>query len=259
MKSFYVNSVFIEAFCDNTLKQKLQFFYNYNAVINQISQQIKKDNNIARFLNLDDYFINLFASNKGSIDSDIIIEWFQTYGNQKLNNINRVSIYNKIKYCLNMNKNKCYHEERLISVVILFEILATRLGEGLLQHDKPLRNTVHYKIIEMSSTKDKPHVIQYFSKFEAGKKYILIENNIKYRKRLLLSYLRCSGRLLTIQKIVKENRRLILQRKRLAEKRVTIFLWSCLFIEIVVMYIIMVLFLKYGPKATTSKIYECRL
>jgi hypothetical protein len=239
MKSHFINSAFVKAFCsdesfEDSFKQTLKSYNDYKNVLNQISERnstLRKDEeilyitpessiisspisqikicvkdevrpNIARFLNLNEYFIDLVSKYEYDINSEKLIKWFKQYKNKKCVLEYKTSIVNIIKDYLAVCEGSYIQDKKVIIVVILFEILTTKLGDDLIEtHDK-FKNTVHNKIYEM---KRESHLEfrEHFKKFETGKKYILIEKNRKYRKTLLKNYLVGSCKFISLYKRVK--------------------------------------------------------
>lgn len=225
MKSYSTDSIFIDTFCnDVSFEQLLKSYDDYKLVLNQIIErnsskddlgdddeqyatpiQEKVKPNIARFLNLNNYFVESVDKYEYLINSQKLITWFKKYQNKKCEEEYKKAICDIIKEYLAIVGN-CYGQERkAIIAVLLFEILITKLGHDLIEKHYAFRKAVHSKIDEFK-TESHTQFREHFTKnFESGKKYILIEKNKKYRRTLMRNYLLGLTRFISLQKRAKTN------------------------------------------------------
>lgn len=248
MKSYLINSVFIETFCDDgTFLQKVKTYDDYRKVLNQIIDKPEKKPvkelqvedpvkpNIARFLNLNDYYIDLVSKYEEDIyDKDIcsqkLINWFKIYRNKKCVGEYKASICHNINFYVKLIKKSYGTQKKELLAVILFEIINTKLGDHLIETHLKFKMTIHDKIDEFKndqalSTRFREHL----KKFETGRKYISVEKNRVYRRTLMRNYL------LGLTKFISLNKR-AREKKRLKKKRVGVMIFFFCFIQLLIFF-----------------------
>lgn len=189
MKIYNINSIFLDTFAtDKYFIDKFDVYNNlYIKCLNELSS--KKEKNIAHYLNLDKYFIKLAIDNQDKINSVKYIFWFESHKNETYTENNKCLIVTIIQELLKEIQKANGRPLKSLLCIILLEIINTKLGFGLTSNNTHFNIVVRNKIKELRKTENAPQFVEYLSKFEDGKKYMLITENQKHRKRLVKLYL----------------------------------------------------------------------
>jgi len=175
--------------------------------INCIIHKLPKDFNLARYFNLSEYFINIIKTNKYIFTKKFNIKYLSMYENHLKVNKNKNECISDIKTLLYDCEIIFNSKIKIIKIILIFELLDTPNMNWFINKNEKFKKTIDDKIIIHQKLIEFPEFSNYFiNNYETNKKYLSINLNKQYRKKILKKYMLSLLRFYTLYMKVVHNR-----------------------------------------------------
>lgn len=170
------------------------------------NKKIPSNFNIAKYLNLPEYFINIVENNKWFFTTKFNIKYLTLYKTHLSLNKNKKDCVNDIKTIL-YDCDYVYHNSiKTILVIFVFKLLDTPNMNWFIHENEKFKITVYQKILEQQNSSLLEFSNYFKENYEINKKYLNIKLNKEHRKKVLKKYMLSLIKFYTLYKKVIENR-----------------------------------------------------
>ncbi len=155
----------------------------------KIHTNLPKNFNIAKYVNLPEYFINIVKNNK-FFTRKLNIKCFSIYEKHIKLNKDKKECISDIQTILYDTENTFNINNKMILIIFINKLLDTPNMNWFINKNEKFKKVVEDKIIIHQNIDFLPEFSEYFkNNFEINKRYISIDLNKDFRKKILKKYI----------------------------------------------------------------------